>query len=269
MPGSSTVVVAREDLSIPGADEEKRPTPGEAKDVERIFFELVRDSRPDVVLLDLSNTTGAGVEAILKIRQRCAVPILVVCAADDSRTGDYRIAGAAECLASPVDIVLLNQMILRIKRVTRPGNAKMARPQEAKTFAGIVFRPEKSALGDLNGGMARLTTAELDLLSLLVSRPWTICSRTEIGEILYGRHRPKSDRAIDVDRRPVAQETRLADRAGRRGANPELIQTKHRWGYMLAADVSAAPQPVAAKGQLLGARDGEPHPISPVEASLI
>ena len=265
MPGSSTVVVAREDLSIPGANEEKRPTPGEAKNVERILFELVRDSRPDVVLLDLSNTTGAGVEAILKIRQRCAVPILVVCAADDPRTGDYRIAGAAECLASPVDIVLLNQMILRIKRVTRPEKAKTARHQEAKTFAGIVFRPEKSALGDQDGGMARLTTAELDLLSLLVSRPWTICSRTEIGEILYGRHRPKSDRAINVI---VARlRKKLASLSG--PTAEELIQTKHRWGYMLAADVSAAPQPDAAKGQLLGARDGKPHPISPVEASLI
>jgi two-component system OmpR family response regulator len=265
MPGSSTVVVAREDLSIPGADEEKRPRPSEASEVERQFFELVRDSRPDIVLLDLSNTKGDGIEAILKIRQRCAVPILVVCGADDPRTRDYRIAGAAECMASPVDIVLLNEMILRIKRVTRPDNAKTAQHQEAVAFAGIVFRPEKSALSDMNGATVRLTTAELDLLSLLVSRPWTICGRAEIGEILYGRHRPKSDRAIDVI---VARlRKKLASLVG--PTAEELIQTKHRWGYMLAADVSAAPQPDESSGRWLGARDGEPHPISPAEASAI
>jgi two-component system, OmpR family, response regulator len=265
MPGSSTVVVAREDLSIPGADEEKRPTPIEASAVERQFFELVRDSRPDVVVLDLSNTKGDGIEAILKIRQRCAVPILVVCAAHDPRTGDYRIAGAAECMTSPVDIILLNQMILRIKRVTRPENAKTARHQEAVAFAGIVFRPEKNLLSAMSGPSVRLTTAEIDLLSMLVSRPWTICSRAEIGEILYGRHRPKSDRAIDVI---VARlRKKLAALIGPNAE--ELVQTKHRWGYMLAADVSAMPQPDGTKGRPLGARDGELHPISLVGASAI
>jgi two-component system OmpR family response regulator len=265
MPGSSTVVIAREDLSIPGADEEKRPTPREASEVERQFFELVRDSRPDVVVLDLSSTKGAGVEAILKIRQRCAVPILVVCAADDPRTRDYRIAGAAECMASPVDIVLLNQMILRIKRVTRPDNAKTAQHQEAVAFAGVAFRPEKSALSDMNGAKVRLTTAEHGLLALLVSRPWTIFSRAEIGEILYGRHRPKSDRAIDVI---VARlRKKLASLIG--PTAEELIQTKHRWGYMLAADVSAVPQPDESRGRSLGARDGEPHRKSSAETSPI
>jgi two-component system, OmpR family, response regulator len=186
----------------------------------------------------------------------------VVCGADAPRAGDYRIAGAAECVASPVDIVLLNEMILRIKRVIRPENAATARHQQAKAFAGIIFRPEKSALSDLNGGMARLTTAELDLLSLLVSRPWTICSRAEIGEILYGRHRPKSDRAIDVI---VARlRKKLASLIG--SSAEDLIQTKHRWGYMLAAEVSAAP-PDGPKVRPQGARDGEPHPIPAVEAS--
>jgi DNA-binding response OmpR family regulator len=191
------------------------------------------------------------------------VPILVVCAADDPRIVDYRIVGAAECMASPTDIVRLNEMILRIKRVTRPESPKTARQQEAVAFAGIVFRPGKSALSDMNGIVVRLTTAELDLLALLVSRPWTICSRAEIGEILYGRHRPKSDRAIDV---VVARlRKKLASLIG--PTAEELVQTKHRWGYMLAADV--APQCGGSKGRLLGVREDEPHPRSAVEATPI
>jgi DNA-binding response OmpR family regulator len=117
----------------------------------------------------------------------------------------------------------------------------------------------------MNGAMARLTTAELDLLSLLVSRPWTICSRAEIGEILYGRHRPKSDRAIDVI---VARlRKKLASLVG--PSAEELVQTKHRWGYMLAADVSAVPQPDEPHGPSSGGRDGAPRLTSPVEASAI
>jgi two-component system OmpR family response regulator len=256
MPGSSTVVVAREDLSIPGADEEKLPATLNAVEVERRFFELVRSSRPDVVVLDLSNTQGRGVEAILKIRRRSAVPILVVCAADDPRIGDYRIAGAAECMPAPIDIILLNETILRIKRVMQPENGKMARPPQAVAFAGIAFRPEKNVLSHLSGATVRLTTAEHDLLSHLVTHPWTICSRAEIGEILYGRHRPKSDRAIDV---VVARlRKKLVLLVG--PSAEDLVQTKHRWGYMLAADVSAVPP-----GPFAG-REGEPRPAATAEA---
>jgi two-component system, OmpR family, response regulator len=265
MPGSSTVVVAREDLSIPGADGDKLPAAGNAVDVERKFFALVHDSRPDVVVLDLSNTKGNGIEAILKVRQGCTVPILVVCAAADARVEDYRIAGAAECISAPVDIIRFNETILRIKRVTRPEIAKAARHQGTVVFAGIAFRPEKNALSDLNGAMVRLTTGEHDLLSHLVSRPWTICSRAEIGEILYGRHRPKSDRAIDVI---VARlRKKLVSLVG--PSAEDLVQTKHRWGYMLAADVSLERPPDAPQAPPLGARDGEPHPTIPVEASAI
>jgi two-component system, OmpR family, response regulator len=265
MPGSSTVVVAREDLSIPGADEDTLPAAKNAAEIERRFFALVRDSRPDVVVLDLGNTKGNGIEAILKIRQKSSVPILVVCRADDPKAGDYRIAGAAEYLSAPVDIVVLNQTILRIKRVTRPENGKATRHPQTVVFAGIAFRPEKSTLNDLNGAMVRLTTAEHDLLSHLVSRPWTICSRAEIGEILYGRHRPKSDRAIDVI---VARlRKKLVSLIG--PTAEDLVQTKHRSGYMLAADVSPVWQPDEPLVPPFGARDGDPHPTAPVEASPV
>jgi two-component system, OmpR family, response regulator len=262
MPGSSTVVVVRPDLSIPGADEDKVLMPGNAAEIERKFFELVRDSRPDVVVLDISNSEGGGIEAIRKIRHRVTVPILVVCRPDDVRVGDYRIAGAAECMSAPVDIMVFNEMILRIKRLTRPESAGAPRHQEAVTFAGIAFRPANNTLSDSNGAVVRLTTAEQVLMSQFVARPWTICSRAEIGEMLYGRHRPKSDRAIDVI---VARlRKKLASLVG--PSAEDLVQTKHRWGYMLAADVSAARQPDELPIPSYGVRDGGPQSATSAEA---
>jgi hypothetical protein len=53
MPGASTIVIAREDFSIPdgepGAMREVRPR----TDLESQFFALVRERRPDVIVLDL------------------------------------------------------------------------------------------------------------------------------------------------------------------------------------------------------------------------
>jgi two-component system, OmpR family, response regulator len=238
MPGTSTIAIAREDLSIPGMEEAKHSSCADPSDIERRFFELVRDNRPDVVVLDLSNTRGNGVEAILKIRQRCAVPVLVVCEASDPRAHDYRIAGAAECISAPVDIVLLNEAILNIKRVIGAGNPAPTPQPEAFAFAGMTFRPDQSALSGPNGSSIKLTTSENDLLSHFLSRARAVCSRAEIAETLYGRHRPTSDRAIDIIVNRLRK--KLASLQG--PSADDLVKTKFRRGYLLAARVSAIPE---------------------------
>lgn len=264
MPGSSTVIIAREDLSIPGAETERGNALTGPIEFERRFFELVRENRPDVILLDLSRDKGDGIAAILKIRERCAVPILVVCSAGDARTEDYRIAGAADCISAPVDIIRLNEVILHIKRVTGQEGVKTVRPSKALSFAGVTFSPDKHLLSDGTGASVKLTTVEHDLLSHLLSRPWVICGRSEIAEMLYGRHRPKSDRAIDV----IVARLRKKLISLRGPAAETLVQTKHRWGYMLAADVSPAPQADGPQTRLLRTREEE-HAAAQADASAV
>ena len=115
MSSATTIVFAREDLSIPGAPESALPS---ADAVQNHFFDLVSDSKPDVIVLDFSGAPRSGTDTILSIRQRTTVPILVVCNPAHPLTNEYRIAGAVECISTPVDILLLNQSIQRILRVT-------------------------------------------------------------------------------------------------------------------------------------------------------
>jgi len=74
MPGASTIVIAREDFSIPDGEpgatrEVKRPA-----EIEKQFFALIRERRPDVIVLDFRKTTFSGTIAIRKVRQRSDVP---------------------------------------------------------------------------------------------------------------------------------------------------------------------------------------------------
>src|ERR1700735_1022252 len=80
-PVASTIVIVREDLSLPGSD--RQDGDGSPEAIERRFFDLLQDKRPDVVVLDLARTQGGGIEAIRKIRERNGVPILAVCGGDD------------------------------------------------------------------------------------------------------------------------------------------------------------------------------------------
>src|SRR5581483_10782671 len=191
MPTATTIVVAREDFSIPGGEPGPEAAPADPGTQERRFFSLLREAKPDVVVLDLSKANGKGVDTILRIRRQSAVPILVVCDGNQQTARDYRIAGAAECIPAPLDIVTLNQALQQIVRVTRP-------------------------------------------LSHLVANPWEVQSRVELADALYGRHRPATDRAIDV----VVNRLRKKLDAIGEPAN-HLVKTEFRRGYRFVSDVSA------------------------------
>jgi two-component system OmpR family response regulator len=235
MPEASTIIIAREDFSIPGGDRAEHGGSDDANEIERHFFDLLHANRPDVVVLDLTGTTGAGLETIRRIRDRSRVPILVVHRADDGRGDDYRICGAAGCIPAPVDIVVLNQTIQHIIRVSKQSSATAARSVNAFSFAGMVFRSDRNALQGPNGASVKLTTLENHVLSLLVSRARMVCSRAHLVRALYGSHPPTSDRAVDVVVNRLRK--KLVAASGETGGN--LVKTEFRRGYILVADVSS------------------------------
>jgi DNA-binding response OmpR family regulator len=117
MGSAATIVLARADLSIPGAPEGAVSSEGHADARHRRFFTLVSDNRPDVIVLDLRGAARSGIDTILTVRRQSAVPILVVC--DPGQLAkEYRTAGAANCISGPVDIFRLYQSIEKIVGAT-------------------------------------------------------------------------------------------------------------------------------------------------------
>jgi two-component system OmpR family response regulator len=240
-PSATTIVIAREDFSIPGGDEpdDAQAEPGAR---ETRFFSLLRESKPDVVVLDLSRANGAGTGMILKIRRQSSVPILVVCDEGSRDIEDYRIAGAADCIPCPVDVIKLNRALQHIVRINGPANAgqpnrsRAAAPaslREADSvgFAGVSFRPHQNLVLGPGEARAHLTTAESRLLSHFLANPWEIQSRAALAEALYGKHRPATDRAIDVVVNRLRTKLRSVG-----DTTQHLIKTEFRRGYRFVTD---------------------------------
>jgi two-component system OmpR family response regulator len=237
MSAVTTILFARDDLSIPGGAEVEIPGRDRPDAVQAHFFELISRSSPDVIVLDFSRAPEAGTTTILTVRRRTEIPILVVCSPEQSQIEDYRIAGAADCIAAPVDIVGLNQTIQRIVRVRGRGRPMASRAPDNFRFAGVSFYPGRNLLTGPAGNNIDLTTSEGRLLTHFVSRPWTLCTRSEIGELLYGPEHSVGDRAIDVVVNRLRKKLVLAG-----GVDAEqLIKTEFRHGYLLAADVATLP----------------------------
>src|ERR1044071_1159063 len=235
--GASTIVVAREDLSIPGAGDSGNGAPASAAEIEARFFSVVRQHNPDVVVLDLTASQGNGIPAIIKIRRRTVVPILVVCGPDDPQMREYCLAGAAECMQAPVDIMELNrtvQQIIQLSRTSRPAVPTESTHTQPIFFSGLTLHAHENLLIGTDGSTIKLTTSENRALVHFVSNPLTLCTRDALAEALYGPHRPNSDRAVDV------VVTRLRKKIGTLGgaAAQRLIKTEFRRGYVFVAEVS-------------------------------
>ena len=238
--GASTLVVAREDLSIPGAFDTGNGAAPDAAEIEAHFFNVVREHNPDVVVLDLTSPSGSGIDAILKIRRRSGVPILVVCGPDDPQVREYCLAGAAECMQAPVDLMQLNRTVQQIIQLSRNSRLSVVpeptpTPTQAVHFSGLTLHPHENRLVGGDGTMIKLTTSENRVLVHFVSNPWALCTRDALAEVLYGPRRPNSDRAVDVI------VTRLRKKIAALGGPTaqRLIKTEFRRGYMFVAEVSA------------------------------
>jgi DNA-binding response OmpR family regulator len=237
MSAATTILFAREDLSIPGSAEAGIPGHDRPDSVQAHFFDLISRSSPDVIVLDFSRAPAAGANTILTVRRRTDVPVLVVCSPEQLEIEDYRIAGAADCIAAPVDIVSLNQMIQRIVRVRGRGRTVSRRAPDNFRFAGVCFYPGRNLLTGPAGNNTDLTTSEARLLTHFLSRPWALCTRGEIGELLYGPEHSIGDRAVDAVVNRLRKKLVLAG-----GIDAEqLIKTEFRHGYLLAAEVATVP----------------------------
>jgi two-component system, OmpR family, response regulator len=238
--GASTIVVAREDLSIPGAaDAGRNGAAASAADIEARFFNVVRQHNPDVIVLDLTGSPSTGTATILKIRRRTGVPILVVCDPDDPLRREYSLAGAAEAMQAPVDIMQLNQTVQQIiqsSNNSRDSGRAEPSPTQPVQFSGLTLYPHENRLVAADGSAARLTTSENRVLVHFVSNPWTLCTRDALAEALYGARRPTSDRAVDVIVTRLRKKIALLG-----GAAAQLvIKTEFRRGYVFVAEVELA-----------------------------
>jgi|SRR5271165_421683 len=237
MSVATTILFAREDLSIPGAVEAGVSGRDRPDSLQTHFFDLISRSSPDVIVLDFSRASATGTDTILTVRRRTDIPILVVCNPEQPQMEDYRIAGAADCIAAPVDIISLNQTIQRIVRVRGRGRSSPSRAPENFRFARISFYPRRNVLAGPSDPTVDLTTSEARLMTHFVARPWTLCTRSEISELLYGSEHSVGDRAIDVIVNRLRKKLVLAG-----GIDAEqLIKTEFRRGYLLVADVATLP----------------------------
>ncbi len=140
----------------------------------------VRRHRPDVVVLDLSRTGGAGLRAITEIHREAPVPIIVLAEAPEVDPVRALSLGADDYMVQPAS---LPELAARARAAVRRSqrDRRAAVPQ---SVALDLNRERREVC--VSGRRIRLTPLEFRLLDYLARAPGRAFARDHLVEAIYG-----------------------------------------------------------------------------------
>jgi two-component system alkaline phosphatase synthesis response regulator PhoP len=183
-------------------------------------LEIVREQRPDLVILDLMLPGIDGMEVAARLRQESEIFILMLTARSEEadRVAGLRI-GADDYMTkpfSPRELVARVQAILRRKRQATVSDTSLR-------FQHVRVDPERrEALAASQ--VLDLTTTEFDTLLALARHAGKVLNREQIIDIVWGGDFYGNDRVVDVY---VGQVRRKLEAA----TGETLIRTVRGVGY--------------------------------------
>lgn len=179
---------------------------------------VFKESKPDLVLLDLMLPGLDGIEVCKKIRDESVVPIVMLTARGDTLDVVQGLeSGADDYIIKPFKP---KELIARIKARLRKDD----------------YKSETLTLGDLNidvlghtvkrnGKTIILTPLEFDLLVALARKPWQVYTREQLLTEVWHYRNPADTRLVNV------HVQRLRAKIEEDPENPKIVMTVRGVGY--------------------------------------
>jgi two-component system response regulator MtrA len=181
---------------------------------------MVREFKPDAVLLDLMLPGKDGIDVCRQIRNESGVPIIMLTAKSD--TVDIVVgleSGADDYVVKPFKP---KELVARLRARLRTFDDQS---------------PESLEIGDLHidvaGQQLSLTPLEFDLLVCLARKPWQVFTREVLLEQVWGYRHAADTRLVNV------HVQRLRSKVEKDPENPRIVLTVRGVGYKAGGTDSA------------------------------
>lgn len=178
----------------------------------------VRETEPDLVILDLGLPDLSGQEIARRVRRTGDTPILILTAADEVGTKVEMLnAGADDYLAKPFHVEeLLARVNVQLRKRTLGAAQKIGDLTIDPARRQVYWSDEE----------VRLSPREYELLAYLAGQPGRVYSRNEIETNVWGEDLPPSSNVVDVHIANIRGKLRDAGGFG-------VIRTVRGVGYAL------------------------------------
>jgi DNA-binding response OmpR family regulator len=169
-------------------------------------LEVVQTFAPDLVVLDLMLPRVGGLEVCRMLRERSAVPIIMLTAKTTERDKLTGLAfGADDYLTKPFSP---RELVARVEAVLRRSGTTDKSP---RVIAGMLTIDAERCEVTVDGAPVTLTATELRLLLAMARAPGRVFRRDELARLALGDDFEGLDRTIDAHiknlRRKVGAET--------------------------------------------------------------
>jgi DNA-binding response OmpR family regulator len=184
----------------------------------------LRQTPPDLIILDLGLPDLDGADALRMMRAITDVPVIVATA----RRGELEAirllnAGADDYLTKPFSAA---HVLARVAAVLRRTRAR-SMPDALIVEIGPLRLDEGARTATLDGLPLTLTRKEYDLLAYLAARPGRVVTRKELFTEVWQQPFVGADQTLDVHL------SWLRRKLGETAAQPRLIRTVRGVGVML------------------------------------
>ena len=188
-------------------------------------LQAFRDTKPDLVLLDLMLPGIDGIEVCRLIRQESGVPVIMLTAKSDTADVVKGLeSGADDYMVKPFNP---KELVARIRTRLRAPAADLAETLRIGDLTVDVAGHEVRRAD----GVIGLTPLEFDLLLALASKPQQVFTREMLLEQVWGYHYKADTRLVNV------HVQRLRAKVEHDPDNPRIVTTVRGVGYRAGAVV--------------------------------
>lgn len=191
----------------------------------------------DLAILDLMLPGQDGLELCRQLRQRSAMPLIMLTARTEETDRIVGLEiGADDYVTKPFNP---RELLARIRAVLRRTGGSLAGtgsipPVRIYQFGDWTLSLERRELTNPAGVMVDLSTGEFDLLLAFLEAPNRVLTREHLLDAARSQPDSVFDRAIDV------QVSRLRKKIEPGEASPAMIRTIRGAGYMFVPRVTRA-----------------------------
>ena len=177
----------------------------------------------DIVLLDLMLPEMSGTEVCRQLRQRSAVPIIMVTARDSEIDKVVGLEiGADDYVTKPYSP---RELVARIRAVLRRQSAEAAEVATPTLAAGPVRMDVERHVVTVDGSAVQLPLKEFELLELLLRNAGRVLTRGQLIDRVWGADYVGDTKTLDVHVK------RLRSKVEPEPSTPRYIVTVRGLGY--------------------------------------